>query len=615
MKKNTSIRWLTLFSFGIALSLMASFLPFQKDASYFSADILTSEESSFYLWYLEDAIGEQEWDIPMQIGSVVELPLGLSINGNNLTALPMDSVEFRISGLPSYLTFESVSSYPGFHVDTLLTKSNIPGKTDLTLYITPEVFNDNPDGTPGAPDDINEIGDLIEASAEVLRARFVVSDTPLLASPLSVEGILTARDGDFTRYIADGNLSFPGDNAGIIALKPLLYSGALQIVAARAISDTEVQLEFTGPVLAGESSIGSENNTNYFIYACGAHIPAPDSSDVNANDTESCRLFAQENVLDPGEPISAVRDDNHTYLVTVESSDVFEEGIKYIIRVDNVANDTAEITIPDDGIYSQVFSWKAHPLVSSVTALSDEDIEIVFTAPVCAANSLKGAGRKENYMVLACNEDTSIWRCIHENENQEVNPEVLEVSFDYDKTVVLTVDTKAPNAAYVVLVKNVADNECADTSAIPEYPPYYSSQFFGTFLVVDPPAGDNEGEMALAIGFSGSTAFHLPWREKIPLNPLGGVAPYTWEVVPPEAGIIDDSDSNEPFFAPALSDINGNPIHDERDIVLRVTDANGDIASFPVHILRRGDLGGDPPLFLDKTDVQDVNDVSAGWKR
>ena len=62
-----------------------------------------------------------------------------------------------------------------------------------------------------------------------------------------------------------------------------------------------------------------------------------------------------------------------------------------------------------------------------------------------------------------------------------------------------------------------------------------------------------------------------------------------------------------------MADENGVPMHDQRDVIIRVTDSVGEITEIPVHILRRGDLGGQSTRFLDKTDINDINDVSAGW--
>ena len=606
----TSHRWALFFSAGALCLVLGTFSTFSPQSTPLSANILTAEESSFYLWYIENSIGSQQWTIPTQRGTLVELPLGISVNGNSFNAQPIDSVEFRINGIPDYLSFESPSTFPGFHVDVMQTPSDVMGTYNLSVFLTPEFFTENTGGTPGAPTDSNEIGQLMSATDEILRLQFRVVSAVHRVSPLSVEAIVTARDGDFTRYVADGNQTFPGDNPGTIEIVPDTLGASLQIVTTRALDPKTVYLEFTNTLLPGTGENGSENPLNYYIYSCDSHVPAPIAADANASDVQSCQLKQQESIPDPGEAFSAVRESEHPYAVRVQlpNGKAFDSDAFYIVRVENVANDTAEISIPADGVYSQMFQWKAHPLVQEITPVDAEHITVRFTAGVCPATSPLGMENISNYALFACNAQTDIPECAGTNTSDLPNPSIVSVTRVSNTEVSLGVASYTQGAHYVLQLQNIANENCEDDSRIPVSPPYYVPLSSGSST--PPSAGTGNTDVRIGVG-----SVHLPWREILPLRPLGGNPPFSWTVVPAEAGIIDTTNPQEPVFRPALVDGNGNPIHDERDVVLRVTDADGKVSELQVHILRRGDLGGTTPVFLDKTDIQDVNDVSAGWKR
>lgn len=605
--KTVSRKWLTFLSAGTLCLLLGS-ITTEIQPKKFAADILTTQESDFYLWYIDDSEGSQKWNISTQVGSIIELPLGISANENVQNTLPIDSVEFRIHNIPDYLVFDSVSVLPGFHVDSMASDSETLGKTDLSVFITPEFFSERDDGTPGAPIDQNEIGQLMSATSEILRVKFRIVSSVHITSPLSLEGILAVRDGDFSRFIADGNPNFPGNNPGTIEIVPDTGASGVQIVSTKAISNEKVQLEFTGSVLAGTGKNGSENPVNYYVYACDSHVPAPISTDPNATDAQACQRKQQESILDPGESISAIRNGVYSYLVTLTlpADNSFQEDAYYIVLVKNVANDTAEIAVPDDGLYSQMFQWKEHPLVSNISTQNSDSIAVQFTNAVCLANSSFGAKNTSNYSVFSCNEGTAAENCTTYNTPSVPNPTVLSAVLGANNSVILTLDNYIDGANYVVQLKNIANQNCDADSSVPLSPAYFSPMLQGSSGGVITP------DTTIGLGIGGGT-IHLPWRETLPLTALGGKAPFVWEVIPSDAGEIDLSSGN-PVFRPALTDANGNPLHDERDVIVRVIDAENTQSEIQIHILRRGDLGGTAPLFLDKTNIQDVNDVSAGWK-
>lgn len=614
MKASQSIKGL-LFTTAFVVIASGTVLIQNSDPEYFAADILVSNDADFYLWYVEDTPGEQRWEIPSQVGSVASLPLGITADSSIIDPVPMDSIEFKLMGIPDYLQYDSVSTFPGFHVDAISESGVNPDTIDVTVYITPEEFEEV-GSVPGGPTDNNEIGDLIAGTSEVLQINFLIADTPRIVPPFAITAFLTARDGEFTRYTVDGNPSLPGpDNPGSVEIDPILSGGVLQIFSTESYGADQIQIEFTVPVLDGSGAAGSELPSNYYIYKCDSNIPAPSSNDPNANDLSACREKNQGNISDLGEPMTAVRDDTapQRVRIQIDSASSFSKGAYYIVRVDNVANDTAEINIPSEGIYSQMFQYLGYPTVDSVTATDVDTLLVEFSQTVCAAPTQYGAGNADNYEVISCNESVTIDECIIRNAIPGNGLTVSDSQFDGSQAVTLTTQDQDPDSWYTVRVKNVADDLCDTDTAIPELPEYYSPQFQGFggdgggILPVDP------GE--LNIGLSGSVGFHLPWREKLVLRPQGGTSPYSWEVVPVDAGTFDTADPLNVIFRPNLTDVDSNPIHDERDVIIRLTDADGISSEVPVHILRRGDLGGEPPLFLDKTDVQDVNDVSAGWKR
>ncbi len=616
MKISTSLRNIAFINAAVAVvGGMALYLTDVKQ-EYLPAALLTSPDAGFYLWYVRDDVNDQRWDIPNQVGSTAELPLGITANGDVLDGLPMDSIEFKITGIPDFLQYDAVSSFPGFHVDAISTAGQIAGTSDVTVYIAPEEYPEV-NGIPGGPSDLNEIGDLITETDEILRIRFAIVDSPRVVAPAQITATLTARDGEFTRYSVDGNPSLPGDdNPGSIEIYPMISGGSVQVISTVAEQNNHIRINFSVPVLPGGGLEGSENPYNYYVYKCDLSVPTPVSSDPNIDDVNACRTKSQDSVVEPGEAITATRDSDSFYSVVIETDPLapLQEGAFYIIRIDNVSNDTSELSIPAEGIFSQMFQFSGYPSVETVTATDTDTLLVEFSSPVCASATENGAENMANYELFVCNQSTTIAECIEKNSNDEDQISVTNAEFDGLSTVTLTTQAQVPDAWYILKIKNVANESCNVESGIPSMPQYYSPEFqgFGGSGVTPPP--DSTGG-TLSIGLSNTTGLHLPWREVITLYPNGGVAPFTWEVVPADAGTIDDSDVNNIVFAPKLVSETGEPIHDERDVIIRVSDADGATSEIPLHIMRRGDLGGTVPLFLDKTDVQDVNDISAGWKR
>ncbi|QQS58663.1 hypothetical protein IPN35_03610 [Candidatus Peregrinibacteria bacterium] len=581
----------------------------------FSADFLFSHTASFHLWFLKPEMTDGSWSIPNKIGAVVELPLGMVAN-ETTNPLPIDSVEFQILGVPSELRLDSVSLFPGFHVDTQVVPGETPETNTIHLFVSPEEFTDPSGGTPGAP--ISGVEKIMSATDEVLRVRFrVVSDLPSALPDIALRGILTARDGDFTRYTADGNLSFPGNNPGTIHPVPIEYEGgSLQIVSTMSYAPGKIRLEFSAPPLSGAGGNSSERPENYYVYVCGSHVPAPTSAD---SDLSSCHLKTQGSISDPGVPATVTRETNDPHFVDIHVGlEEFISGAYYIVRVENVSDElSGNQSLPPEGIFSQMFRFVSHPTVATVETLDDSTIRLTFSADLCPANSEYGAGNLANYEILSCNSGASISECLQHNETDVSSLGILSVSFDGARTVLVSTETQEEGAWYIFRLKKLRNVDCLAESELSETPPVYGGLFAGypgnTTEENTLPLSDDSGSGAFVLTLSDAGVIHLPWRETLSLRPSGGTAPFSWAVIPPEAGTLNTDDPQHILFTPVLSDENGTPLHDQRDILIRATDSLGEITEIPVHILRRGDLGGAGDRFLDKTDINDINDVSAGW--
>lgn len=582
---------------------------------FFSADLLLSEEASFDLWFLQPGETDGSWSITDTIGAVTELPLGMVAN-TTASPLPIDSVEFQILEVPSALRLDSISTFPGFHVDAQVVSGSTADTNDIHLYVSPEEFTDLSSGTPGAP--TSGVEALMSATDEVLRARFrVVSDLPSALPDMTIRGILTARDGDFTRYIADGNPNFPGNNPGTIHPIPIEYNndGVLQIVSTMSYAPGKIRLEFSETPLSGAGEHGSEQPNNYYVYSCGSHVPSSTSSDTDVN---SCQLKTQSSISDPGVPSLVARETNDTKFVDITVDDnTLISGAYYIVRVENVTDEAGGLhTIPEEGIFSQMFRFVSRPSIVTVETPDSTTVQLTFSADLCAANQAYGAENPDNYEILACNSGTSIAECLSQNDTILSDLEILSLSFDGVRTVLLNTDIQEEGAWYIFRLKNLRNVDCLEESELPETPSVYGGLFAGypgssTEETVSSSSESQSGEFVLTL--SDTQVMHLPWRETLSLRPSGGTAPFSWAVFPAEAGEIDASDPEHVIFSPVLADENGVPMHDQRDVIIRVTDSVGEITEIPVHILRRGDLGGQSTRFLDKTDINDINDVSAGW--
>jgi hypothetical protein len=567
------------------------------------ADILYTDQASFDLWFIENTIDSTEWQIPRTVGAITDLPLGITAAANDPTE-PIDSVEFQITDIPAFLVYDSVSSFPGFHVDVEPTV-DLAGVTDLSVYITPEAFAET-NNTPGAPTG-SEIGELMAASAEFVRLQFRVDQEPIDGTyPINVNALLTIRNGDFSRFMADGNPTFPGENPGTIDIIPSDIAGSvLQIDYTNAVAANAVEIEFSADIMAGQGNSSAENPLNYYVYHCGPHVPAPDSGDSNVSDVNGCRQMNQGSLSDLGEPNAAERtiDDLRVARITMPNGVSFAPGGSYIVRVDNVTDAQNMSSVPAPGVYSQVFAWSSHPTVSNVYFTDETNLTINFDTALCSESGNNTADLG-NYSIVPCNSSSQIPECTELNSTDIAQPAITGVSFANNDQVMISASGAVPGGIYVLRVQEVMGADCDINNAVPISPPYHSEML----------TGYTPGS-AVSIGFDSSIGFHLPWREKLVLKPGGGAPPFTWEVVPNNAGTFEAGTNNTVIFRPQLIDTNNQPIHDERDVILRVTDDNGQVSETPVHILRRGDLGGEPPLFLDKTDIQDVNDVASGWKR
>lgn len=606
---------------GLAITIM---IGFGLQGNFFSADILFTEkarkvadnsnvdlDTAFDLWYIEDKPGVQDWAIP-DVGGIAELPLGIVNNLNDAAELePIDSVEFQLLGVPSFLRWKTTSTFEGFHVDTEIREGN-NGSKNISLYIAPEEYT-GPGANPSEGDPEREqLLDLIRGAAETLRVNFEVVSAPPLGDTsqlsFSINAILTARDGDFTRYKIGTRIG----NIGTVHIVPL-EMGPPQVVTTTATTDSTALLEFNVPVLEGSSTNGSERYENYTIYKCGSNVPAPISDDPNADDARSCRNMTQGSVVSPWEPKSAIRsssDFNHINLTT-QTNSTFVEGVWYIVLVSNVADETGRIenSMPVEGIFSQMFQWKPHPLVANIASVDKNTVRIIYSENVCPASQSQTLSAKNiaNYEIFACNTGTDIEKCLEKNDPSVNHLTLSEINFDGEKTVTLSTSDQEKDAWYIARIRNVADANCEEETSIPDDPDpaYYTNQFQG----FNPDSGK------LMIGLSGARQLHLPWREKMYFSATGGTPPYTWEVTPEDAGTLDFSDSDHIVFIPRLKDGSNQAIHDERDVVITLTDVLGETYEVPVHILRRGDLGGEDARFLDHTDTLDLNDVSAGWRR
>ena len=597
MKQKTIVISIAGFAFAL---LIAGFVGMGQQGRFFSADLLTSEDADFNLWYISDVVGEREWNIPKRVGGTAVLPLGITSGGGGTD--PIDSIEFRLEGIDSALEYDSTSTFPGFHVDTVVESGNTFGTNNITVYLTSESYvggGENPD-TP-----IGDIGDLIEATDEILTLSFrVVSEpTDIAASSFAISGVLAVRDGEFSLKAVDGNPSQPGNNPGTIIITPEGTPDFPQVERTTPFSPSEVELDFTTEVLDGSGFNGSENKNNYVIYACGSHIPQPD---VEHNDYEACANMNQGNVDDPGIPRGVSRDNVNRDLVYLTTATDFVDGAHYIVFIKNVSDEAGEYIIPEEGIFSQSFQWTSHPLVTSIVPKDPLTLEVFFDNNVCPATNQYGAGEIQNYELFACNPGVTIEECLQVNSTPLDEISISNVSFDGDRTVTLTTEKQEERGWYALQVRNVANQECEVDSATPVNPPYYADQFRGYT-----PGGISYP----VLGISSGVALHLPWREELHISPVGGQAPYTFTAIPSGEVIIDETNPNDIVITALLQANDGAPLQDERDINLVIRDATGKETSAPIHILRRGDVGGREDRYLDKTDIQDVNDVSAGWKQ
>lgn len=602
-----STRRLLLASVPLIALLVAATGLWRVPASWIQAAILHEPNTGFAFWYLSPADGTKTIEIPKKTGAPIELPLGITTPNGQLTS-PLDSIEFRFSGIPDFLGFRGAAAFPGFHVDTHQREGTRLETYDLSIFVTPEVFQDE-GALPGAPS-IDSLGDLIEATDEILRLEFTTVSEPVAdLAPISLSAIVTERDGDFTRHLADGDLSLPGANAGTITLS-IVDTDFPQITTAYPVGTGKVAIEFTQPVMAGTAATGAENTDNYFIYKCGAHLPAPDPLDPRAEDAEGCQALNQGSVTEPGVPTSAQRDAERPNIVVLSlpADRPMVGGAKYVVLARKLGDETGSHFLPEGGIYSQIFTWTPYPVLQSVVPMAAERIDLVFAEPLCAATGSASPADAAQYRLIACAEGMTPEACVGSNADLPDNPIVTAATYDGERKVVLTVSGQSAGAAYLLTIKNLQNGECQPASAIPADPAYTSPLFSGYDTAVE--------AAPLAVMPSATGTIHLPWREILELSPAGGKAPYTFAVVPPEAGTVDyDAATGKAVFRPLLVDNNNQSLHDERDALVRVTDYLGATSDLNIHILRRGDLGGREERLLDKTDVQDVNDISAGWKR
>ncbi len=576
---------------------------------FLRADIFESPETGLQLWYLGTTDNERDWNIPTKLGAIAELPLGIAAaNPDSIT--PVDSVEFRIVGMPDFLTFDSSYTFPGFHVDVVEQAGQSLYTNDISVFITPEEFSDIDTGIPGSPAN-DQLGNLIQSSNEILQIGFRVDATPTTdTEPISVTAVITKRDGDFTRLYADSNPNLPGNNSGTIIVVPQ-YATYPRIVETRALSDEMIELDFDTPLLTGTGNPGAENNINYYIYACGSSIPGSDANDPNAIDAEDCRQLTQQSVADPGTPVIADlnSEDASKVRITTELGVSFSDGVHYIVLVANVGNATAEDFIPAEGIYSQPFLWTVHPTVKQVIPMDVGILHVLFNNPICAGEGEYDPTDATNYEVVACNLDSPYAECVARNVGDEAGLAISDVMFDGNRTVALFTEPQAEDVYYAVRVMNLRDESCAPESQVLSDPGHISEQFYGYNSM---PSGGGE----LAIAISDAFRINLPWREELRLKPTGGIPPYDWFLEPTDAGSVEiDEENGEVIFRPALIDSNNQAFEAERDVTLTLIDGNEHSYSIQIHVLRRGDLGGRSAQLMDKTDIQDVNDISAGWKR
>lgn len=585
-------------------NLVANML-YSKQAREVATDANIDLEVDFNLWYIENSDQNKNWTIP-SINNIAELPLGIVDNNNSENTMPIDSVEFQLINVPDFLEWVNTTTFEGFHVDTHIKDGNIKDTKNISIYVAPETFSGSGiDANNGNP---NEIGDLIKGASEILRLNFKVIKDPSSYNNLafSINAILTARDGNFTRYKLGTRLS----NIGTINIETV-QSGQPQIVYTTALDEKSVALDFNVHTLEGSGINSSERADNYIIYKCGANIPAPVSNDPNADDAKSCRNMTQGSIESPWVPVSAQTMQTSKKLKLTSQNKEFIEGVYYIVLVSNIADETGRIenSMPEEGVFSQMFQWNTHPRVINIASLNENQVRVVFSENVCPASDLQELSAKNinNYKLFACNEDSDIENCIKKNEKDVENLEINKLEFDNKKTVILHTSTQIPESWYILKVSNVANENCDVKTKNPGMndEPYYTNQF----------QGFTEQLGKLNIGISDGDKFYLPWRGKMFLNATGGAGPYIWQVIPEDAGTIDFSNPEHIIFQPKLKNDNNQAIHEERDIKIKVTDVFGESYEIPLQILRRGDLGGEGARFLNRTDTVDLNDVSAGWRR
>lgn len=593
----------------IVCSLALSSVIFSDFRSkWLGADILVSDETGFSLWYLGETADLRNWEIPTKLGAIIELPLGISAIPDT-TLAPIDSIEFRLAGVPEFLELQEGATFPGFHLDIVQNPGQSLMTNDISIFITPEEFSDEDDGIPGAPAN-DPLEDLITATDEILRISFRIAAMPTTdTEPISVAGILTARDGDFTRFYADANPDLPGNNNGTLVLDPQ-FAAYPHIISTRAVTDDLIELVFDTDLLAGVSNPGAENTANYEIYACKTTIPGIDPNDPNSADAENCRMITQESLADPGVPVLAELDAEDASIVrlTTDIGSSLIDGAHYIVLVKNIGNVAADEFLPAEGIFSQTFVWTSHPTIKKVVAKDYGILHVEFNGTVCAAEAPNDPTDPMNYQVIACNLDSPYTQCIEKNNGAESDLAVLDVMFDGDRIAALFTEPQQENVYYIVRAENLRDSTCAEESTIPPEVDVVSPQFLGYNSIA------TGGELAIAL--SESEQIHLPWREELHLKPTDGIAPYEWFIEPAEAGQLEvDSETGAIVFRPRLIDDNNQTAQDERDVTLTLVDAAESVSTISIHVLRRGDLGGRSPQLLDKSDIQDVNDIAAGWKR
>ncbi len=574
----------------------------------FGADIFSSPETGFELWYLGETETDRTWNIPTKLGAVFELPLGITTTNASAIA-PIDSIEFRLTGVPDFMAFDEVSTFPGFHIDTVERPGQSLMTNDVSIFITPEEYSDPSASLPGAPD-ADQLGKLITETAEVLRVAFRIAATPTTdTQPISVAAVLVRRDGNFTRYYADANPNLPGNNTGALILAPQ-FATYPHIVSTRAVTDEIIELDFDTPLLGGMENSGAENTANYSIYACGADIPGSDPNDPNALDAAGCREMNQQSVSNPGTPVLAELDteDASKIRLTTDIGVSLADEIYYIVLASNIGNSPAEEFLPPEGIFSQPFVWTVHPTIQKAVPKDVGVLNVMFNNALCTTETEADPTDSNNYEIFACNQDIEYAQCIEKNRETAADLMISDAMYDGDRTVALFTDAQTENVYYVVRAINLRDENCLAESAIPAEVGNFSPQFTGFNSL--PLNGK------LAIGVSESQKIHLPWREEIRLKPTGGMAPYEWVADPVDAGIVEiDPENGDIIFRPTLIDNNNQAVQDERDVTLTLVDANEVTSTISLHILRRGDLGGRSVQLLDKTDIQDVNDIAAGWKR